>query len=148
MGEGAGVELARKLLPVFLLDRPQEARWLDDEQKKIILDALAADRAEKKPAQHTRHQLLAALKDPRVYILAAGWGTVPLCGTILNYWTPTAYTNGKVFFNMNGGSYQCSATIVNRRNNSTATSSSTSPVAKSTSFTSRRVLSIFSSMKS
>ena len=31
----------------------------------------------------------------------------------LNYWTPTAYTNGKVFFNMNGGSYQCSAAIVN-----------------------------------
>jgi V8-like Glu-specific endopeptidase len=30
-----------------------------------------------------------------------------------NYWQPTAYTSGKVFFNMNGGSYQCSATIVN-----------------------------------
>jgi V8-like Glu-specific endopeptidase len=30
-----------------------------------------------------------------------------------NYWQPTAYTNGKVFFNMAGGSYQCSATIVN-----------------------------------
>ena len=23
----------------------------------------------------------------------------------LNYWTPTAYTNGKVFFNMGGGSF-------------------------------------------
>jgi ACS family phthalate transporter-like MFS transporter len=73
----------------YLVDRPQDARWLDDEQKQIILDALAADRAEKKPAKHTSHQLLVALKDPRVYILAAGWGTVPLCGTILNYWTPT-----------------------------------------------------------
>ena len=31
----------------------------------------------------------------------------------LNYWQPTAYTNGKVFFNLNGGSYQCSAAIVN-----------------------------------
>ena len=30
-----------------------------------------------------------------------------------SYWQPTAYTNGKVFFNMAGGSYQCSATIVN-----------------------------------
>jgi V8-like Glu-specific endopeptidase len=30
-----------------------------------------------------------------------------------NYWQPAAYTNGKVFFNMNGGSYQCSAAIVN-----------------------------------
>ena len=31
----------------------------------------------------------------------------------LNYWQPTAYTNGKVFFNMNGGSFVCSAAIVN-----------------------------------
>jgi V8-like Glu-specific endopeptidase len=30
-----------------------------------------------------------------------------------NYWQPTAYTNGKVFFNMPDGGYQCSATIVN-----------------------------------
>lgn len=73
----------------YLVDKPEAARWLDAEQKKIILDALAADRAGKKPAVHNRSQLLAALKDPRVYILAAGWGTVPLCGTILNYWTPT-----------------------------------------------------------
>lgn len=73
----------------YLVDRPQNARWLNDEQKKIILDALAADRAEKPAAKQTRGQLFAALKDPRVYILAAGWGTVPLCGTVLNYWTPT-----------------------------------------------------------
>lgn len=73
----------------YLVDKPEDARWLTDDQKRIIADALAADRAEKKPSKHDRHQLLAALKDPRVYILAAGWGTVPLCGTILNYWTPT-----------------------------------------------------------
>jgi ACS family phthalate transporter-like MFS transporter len=32
---------------------------------------------------------MAALRDPRVYVIAAGWATVPICGTILNYWTPT-----------------------------------------------------------
>jgi ACS family phthalate transporter-like MFS transporter len=73
----------------YLVDRPEQARWLDAEEKEIILSALAADRSEKKPATHSAHQLLAALRDPRVYILAAGWGTVPLCGTILNYWSPT-----------------------------------------------------------
>jgi V8-like Glu-specific endopeptidase len=31
----------------------------------------------------------------------------------LNYWQSTAYTNGKVFFNMGGGSFSCSAAIVN-----------------------------------
>ena len=37
----------------------------------------------------------------------------------LNYWTPTAYTNGKVFFNMGGGSFVCSATIVNTEGHDT-----------------------------
>jgi V8-like Glu-specific endopeptidase len=30
-----------------------------------------------------------------------------------DYWHPTARTNGKVFFEMNGGIYQCSGSIVN-----------------------------------
>lgn len=73
----------------YLVDKPEQAKWLDDEEKAFILDALAADRAGKKPVTDKRHAVLAALKDPRVYVLAAGWATVPLCGTILNYWTPT-----------------------------------------------------------
>jgi ACS family phthalate transporter-like MFS transporter len=73
----------------YLVDKPEQARWLDDEERAIILDALAADRAGKKPVKNKRHAVLAALRDPRVYVLAAGWATVPLCGTILNYWTPT-----------------------------------------------------------
>jgi ACS family phthalate transporter-like MFS transporter len=56
-------------------------------RNKIILDALAADR-DTKPAGGA-HRRAGALKDPRVYILAAGRATVPLCGTISNYWTPT-----------------------------------------------------------
>ncbi|KWV77054.1 MULTISPECIES: MFS transporter [Pseudomonas] len=77
----------------YLVDKPEQAKWLDDEEKSIILDALAADRAGKKPVTDKRHAVLAALKDPRVYVLAAGWATVPLCGTILNYWTPTIIRN-------------------------------------------------------
>ena len=73
----------------YLVDKPEQAKWLDDDEKALILDALSADRAGKKPVTDKRHAVLAALKDPRVYVLAAGWATVPLCGTILNYWTPT-----------------------------------------------------------
>ncbi len=57
--------------------------------RKIILDALAADRAAKKPATHTRHQLLVALKDPPGVYPRGGLGHGASCGTILNYWTPT-----------------------------------------------------------
>lgn len=71
----------------YLTDRPEDARWLDDRQKRIIIDALEADSRDKPAGAPSR--LFSALCDPRVYVLAAGWATVPLCGTILNYWTPT-----------------------------------------------------------
>jgi ACS family phthalate transporter-like MFS transporter len=71
----------------YLTDRPADAKWLNESQKQIITDAIEADHRDKPADASSR--LLAALCDPRVYILAAGWATVPLCGTILNYWTPT-----------------------------------------------------------
>jgi V8-like Glu-specific endopeptidase len=35
------------------------------------------------------------------------------------YWAPTARTNGKVYFQMNGGSWQCSASIINSEGQNT-----------------------------
>nr|UII03324.1 Putative metabolite transport protein NicT [Paraburkholderia sp.] len=101
--EGLPAALMGVVAFFYLVDKPENARWLDDGQKKIILDALAADRDEKKPSKHDRHQLLAALKDPRIYVLAAGWGTVPLCGTILNYWTPMIIRQAGVADELNVG---------------------------------------------
>ncbi|GAB2890429.1 MFS transporter [Paraburkholderia jirisanensis] len=85
--EGMPAVVAGAVAYFYLTDRPEQAAWLDDAQKKIIVDALEADRRARPPGTPSR--LLTALKDPRVYVLAAGWATVPLCGTILNYWTPT-----------------------------------------------------------
>lgn len=74
----------------YLVDKPAQARWLSPAEKKIIADALAADaRPAGKTASAKRHGIGNALRDPRVYILAWGWSTVPLCGTVLNYWAPT-----------------------------------------------------------
>ncbi|WP_288067699.1 MFS transporter [Herbaspirillum sp.] len=76
----------------YLVDKPDQAKWLSPTEKKIINDALAADArtaaSKNKPAKQA-HKIGMALRDPRVYILAWGWSTVPLCGTILNYWAPT-----------------------------------------------------------
>ncbi|WP_269502267.1 MFS transporter [Burkholderia sp. IMCC1007] len=71
----------------YLTDRPQDAAWLTDEQKRIVVGALEDDNRQKPHDAPSR--LLVALRDPRVYVIAAGWATVPVCGTILNYWTPT-----------------------------------------------------------
>jgi ACS family phthalate transporter-like MFS transporter len=85
--EGIPAVIAGCVAFFYLIDRPEQAKWLTAEQKNIIREDLAKDQREK-PAS-TPQKLLAALCDWRVYVLAAGWGTVPICGTILNYWTPT-----------------------------------------------------------
>jgi len=85
--EGLPAIIAGGVAFFYLTDRPADAKWLNESQKQIIVDALEADHRDKPADASSR--LLAALCDPRVYVLAAGWATVPLCGTILNYWTPT-----------------------------------------------------------
>lgn len=85
--EGLPAVIAGVVAWFYLTDKPEDAKWLSDSQKRIIIDALEADKRAKPADAPSR--LLAALCDPRVYVLAAGWATVPLCGTILNYWTPT-----------------------------------------------------------
>jgi ACS family phthalate transporter-like MFS transporter len=85
--EGLPAVVAGVIAFFYLTDKPQQAKWLSDEQKKIILQALESD--ERQKSHNAPAKILAALCDVRVYVLAAGWATVPLCGTILNYWTPT-----------------------------------------------------------
>jgi ACS family phthalate transporter-like MFS transporter len=71
----------------YLTDKPEEAAWLTDAQKHIVITALTDEHRHKPSDAPSR--LLVALRDRRVYVIAAGWATVPICGTILNYWTPT-----------------------------------------------------------
>lgn len=85
--EGLPAIIAGVVAFFYLVDRPQDATWLTDEQKHLIVGALE-DEQRRKP-HDAPSRLRAALRDPRVYVIAAGWATVPICGTILNYWTPT-----------------------------------------------------------
>ncbi|MPW17776.1 MFS transporter [Paraburkholderia sp. CNPSo 3157] len=85
--EGLPAVIAGVVAWFYLTDKPQDAAWLTDEQKRIVIGALEEEHRQKPHDAPSR--LLVALRDPRVYVIAAGWATVPICGTILNYWTPT-----------------------------------------------------------
>ncbi|HDR9274054.1 MULTISPECIES: MFS transporter [Burkholderiaceae] len=85
--EGVPAVIAGVVAYFYLIDRPQDARWLTEDQKRIVIGAL--DEEGRSKPHNSPSTLLAALRDPRVYVIAAGWATVPICGTILNYWTPT-----------------------------------------------------------
>ncbi|MEX3932236.1 MFS transporter [Paraburkholderia phymatum] len=85
--EGLPAVIAGVVAWFYLTDKPQDASWLTDQQKRIVVEALEEEHGQKPHDAPSR--LLVALRDPRVYVIAAGWATVPICGTILNYWTPT-----------------------------------------------------------
>jgi ACS family phthalate transporter-like MFS transporter len=85
--EGMPAIVAGIVAYFYLVDRPQNAAWLTDEQKHLVVNALEEEQRRK--PHNAPNRLLDALRDPRVYVIAAGWATVPICGTILNYWTPT-----------------------------------------------------------
>jgi D-galactonate transporter len=73
---------------VFLLldDRPGGARWLSPAEKALIEADLAREQSLKRPAE--THSVLAALKDPRVYVIGlVGCGTYTLANAV-SFWSP------------------------------------------------------------
>jgi V8-like Glu-specific endopeptidase len=76
-------------------------------QKKAGLDAAKGLRPKTQGAENSVPPATGELSKAKPKAAASAWNPN------LNYWTPTAYTNGKVFFNMGGGSFVCSAAIVN-----------------------------------
>ncbi|CAJ0881456.1 MFS transporter [Ralstonia flatus] len=85
--EGLPAVLAGVFAWFYLVDKPEDATWLTAAQKRLVVAALEEEHRQKPDSAPSR--LMVALRDPRVYVIAAGWATVPICGTILNYWTPT-----------------------------------------------------------
>ena len=69
-----------------LIDRPADAPWLTDAEKRVIAEELHADEL-RKPVQATSHW--DAVKDPKNYLLAFGLFSV-LCGYYaITFWLPT-----------------------------------------------------------
>jgi ACS family tartrate transporter-like MFS transporter len=86
--------LLEGLLPValggavyaLLPDRPAHARWLSDAEKSWLDDEL---RAETRPHPHHVGKLTAALRDPRLWRLAALYFTMIMGLYGFAYWAPT-----------------------------------------------------------
>lgn len=72
------------LVLCYLDDRPQEANWLSTEDKAVILEALASDRA----IASGRHTLRGALIDWRVYVLGAIFFGAVIGTYALAFWQP------------------------------------------------------------
>jgi D-galactonate transporter len=70
----------------YLDDRPRDAHWLDDAEKRIVDDQLRRD--DDAPLLFRGHTFLSALATPRVYTLAFAWFTF-ICGVYaISFWLP------------------------------------------------------------
>jgi ACS family phthalate transporter-like MFS transporter len=78
----------------YLSDGPEEARWLDAEEKRFVIGNLAIETASRESAQHG--SFWRAARDPRLYAAAAAWFTLAWCGSVINYWSPTIIRNSGV----------------------------------------------------
>jgi ACS family phthalate transporter-like MFS transporter len=87
MYEGIPAILLGLFCYFYVTDKPEDARWLTDAEKRLLKERLAA---EAKPAAAKAHGSLAqAFKDPTVYLLALAYLSI-LAGTqAVSLWTPT-----------------------------------------------------------
>jgi MFS transporter, ACS family, phthalate transporter len=70
-----------------LTDRPKDARWLSEEQKRIVIGNLAADAV----AGETRSikALFSALRNPKLWLATIGFVSVTSGAMVLNFWAPS-----------------------------------------------------------
>jgi MFS transporter, ACS family, tartrate transporter len=74
------------LFLAVLPDGPRDARWLNDEQRALVAERLAADEAAK---QSGRHTVRAAFADLRVWAFAVVYFCTIVCLYAVNFWMPT-----------------------------------------------------------
>ena len=76
----------------YLDDRPEDAKWLDREEKAIIRHHLDLERADDPMPHHgqaKRHSAWEAFKDPKVYVLSFAYFCF-ICGVyVISFWLPT-----------------------------------------------------------
>lgn len=73
----------------FLLpDRPADARWLSDDERRALLGRLRDEKTDLESA-NAPHRLLDAMTDARVWVLCLLYGALIFGFYVINYWTPS-----------------------------------------------------------
>ncbi len=80
--------VAGVLVLALLPDGPQDARWLDAEDKALVQQRLQEEET-RKQSQRTAHSLMDAFKDARVWALALVYFSHNICIYAVNFWMPT-----------------------------------------------------------
>src|SRR5689334_17657101 len=82
--------IAMGLLTLFVVDKPQQAAWLTDREKQLILADLEDDQRRAGPRQHG---FAAALRSPRVWLLTIIYFGLVSANPTFGFWGPTIITD-------------------------------------------------------
>ncbi|WIX98752.1 MFS transporter [Amycolatopsis mongoliensis] len=86
--EGIPPILLAVLVAFFLVDEPEQAKWLSPAQKALVRADLEAERLSKEEPSDRHGGMLSALRDPKVWILGlCACGAYTLANAV-SYWTP------------------------------------------------------------
>jgi MFS family permease len=72
----------------YLVDRPQDARWLSDEQRAWLANILRAESSSTDAELSTR---LSAFRNPRIWLLAAVYCSLNTASYGITLWLPTVF---------------------------------------------------------
>ena len=84
--EGLPSVLAGFVTLAYLPDRPEEARWLDSEDRRAIAAELAIDRQDAGPREH---HVMSVFANPRVWLLIAVFFCLLWANSTLTFWAPS-----------------------------------------------------------
>ncbi len=84
--EGVPSIIAGVVTWFYLTDRPEQAKWLSPEQRKLVADDLAKDAAS---LGHREHSLLASLKDTRLWLMILVFFCVIAANSSLTFFGPS-----------------------------------------------------------
>jgi MFS family permease len=84
--EGAPAVLLGVMAWTWLTDRPEEATWLADSERQLLLADLAADRRD--TPVRAAHSLGSALRNPHVYLFAFVYFSLTSALLLLLFWMP------------------------------------------------------------
>ena len=85
--EGAPSVVAGVVTLFYLTDRPEDAKWLSAEQRRLVADDLDLDR---RSMGEREHRILAALADRKLWLLILIFFCIVAANSTLTFWGPTA----------------------------------------------------------
>lgn len=98
--EGAPSILAGAVTLLYLTDRPQEARWLTNEERRLVLEDLEQDA---RGMGEREHRILASLREPALWRLILIFFCIIAANSALTFWGPSAVKDLGVGGAMNVG---------------------------------------------